>query len=269
MRRSRSLPAVALTAIALSGTALTVPASAAPADRAGDNYVALGDSYASGVGTREYFDDSGDCRRGPHAYPQLYADAAGVDDFAFAACSGAVTGDVDAEQVDALDEATTLVTVSVGGNDVGFADVLQSCLLGGDDGCDEVVTEAEELVRSELPDKLDGTYQAIRDAAPDAEVVVLGYPKLTEPGDCGVPGFSEAKRERINAGGEVLADVLRERAEAAGFTFADPAAQFDGHGVCGEEEWVNGPSSPLVESFHPNVEGHSAGYLPVLEDALA
>lgn len=64
MRRSRSLPAVALTAIALSGTALTVPASAAPADRAGDNYVALGDSYASGVGTREYFDDSGDCRRG-------------------------------------------------------------------------------------------------------------------------------------------------------------------------------------------------------------
>ncbi|MBE9375897.1 SGNH/GDSL hydrolase family protein [Saccharopolyspora sp. HNM0983] len=271
MRRRRPLSAmVALTALALSGTVFAAPGSAAPpAQQVSDDYVALGDSYSSGVGTREYFDDSGDCRRGPHAYPQLYADAAGVTEFAFVACSGAVTDDVDAEQLDALDESTTLVTVSIGGNDVGFADVIQSCLLGDDAGCDEAVSTAEQEMRSELPDKLDDTYDGISGAAPAAEVVVLGYPKLAELGDCGVPGFSETKRERINAGADVLAGVLRERAEAAGFTFADPRSQFDGHGVCGEDEWVNGPSAPLVESFHPNIDGHAAGYLRVLEDALA
>ncbi|GAA4617991.1 SGNH/GDSL hydrolase family protein [Saccharopolyspora hordei] len=248
--------------VAAASTMLAAPAIASPA---AENYAALGDSYASGVGTREYFDDSGDCRRSPKAYAQLWADSHGVSSFTFNACSGAVTDDVVANQLSGLSADTTLVTISIGGNDVGFADVIQDCLLGTDSGCDSAVSEGEEKARNELPAKLDSTYAAIREAAPNAEVVVLGYPRLTELGDCGIPLFSDAKRQRINDGSDVLAGVISERAQAAGFTYADTRDAFDGHGVCSSEEWINGPSNPLVESFHPNVDGYAKGYLPVLE----
>lgn len=265
MRHLRQAVCVAAaTAVALG--AVAVPAFGAEADT---NYVALGDSYASGTGTREYFDDSGDCYRSPKAYAQLWADSHDVSSFAFDACSGAVTDDVLANQLGSLSEDTTLVTISIGGNDIGFADVIQDCLLGSNDSCDAAVSEGEDKARNELPDKLDATYSEITAAAPNAEVVVVGYPQINEPtGDCGVPGFNETKRQRINAGGDVLAGVIAEQAAAAGFTFADARAAFEGHGVCSDAEWINGPSSPLRESFHPNVDGHAEGYLPVVNAAM-
>ncbi|KEI45709.1 SGNH/GDSL hydrolase family protein [Saccharopolyspora rectivirgula] len=254
--------AAAAVALALAGTITTAPAFADT--NAAENYVALGDSYASGVGTREYFEDSGDCKRSPKAYPQLWADAHDVSNFSFVACSGAVTDDVNSEQLDALSSETTLVTISIGGNDIGFVDVITGCLLNTDEGCADKVAEAEEKARDELPAKLEQTYANIRQAAPNAEVVVLGYPRLNDLGDCSIPGYSEAKRERINEGADVLAEIIQEQASAAGFTFADTRAAFDGHGVCSDDEWINGPSSPLAESFHPNTDGHAEGYLPVL-----
>ncbi|GAA2789053.1 SGNH/GDSL hydrolase family protein [Saccharopolyspora taberi] len=253
------------TAAATMTLALAAPALAA---EAAPNYVALGDSYSSGVGSREYFEDSGDCLRSPKSYAQLWADANGAA-LTFNACSGATTDDVNADQLSGLGADTTLVTISVGGNDVGFSGVVQDCLLGSDDSCDSAVSAAEEKGRSELPGKLDTTYANIKQAAPNAQVVVLGYPRLNQPtGDCGIPGFSEAKRQRINAGADVLAGVISERAEAAGFTFADPREVFDGHGVCSDSEWINGPSNPLQESFHPNASGYSEGYLPTLTAAI-
>ncbi|CAM04444.1 GDSL-like lipase/acylhydrolase family protein [Saccharopolyspora erythraea NRRL 2338] len=252
----------AATAMTLATTVIAAPAFAADA---ATNYVALGDSYSSGVGSREYFEDSGDCLRSPKSYAQLWADAHGVDSFTFNACSGATTDDVNSGQLDGLGADTTLVTISVGGNDVGFSSVVQDCLLGNDEGCDNAVSAAEEKGRSELPGKLDTTYANIKQAAPNAEVVVLGYPRLNQPtGGCGIPGFSEAKRQRINAGADVLAEVISERASAAGFTYADTRDAFEGHGVCSSSEWINGPSNPLQESFHPNTSGYAEGYLPVL-----
>lgn len=235
----------------------TAPASGVD----GANYVALGDSYSSGTGTRDYFDDSGDCLRGPKAYPQLWADAHGVSRFAFDACSGAKTDDLKAEQLDSLSPNTTVVTVSIGGNDVGFAAAIRSCLLGGQDECDSAIGEGETEAREQLPAKLDATYAEIASVAPNAQVVVVGYPRLNELGDCGIPGFDEQKRHRINEGSDVLAGVLSERAAAAGFAFADPRDVFDGHGVCADQEWINGPSYPLEESFHPNAHGQAKGYL--------
>lgn len=265
MRRLRH--AAGLTA-AVSVT-LGMTAVPAFASDAAVNYVALGDSYASGTGTREYFEDSGECYRSPKAYAQLWADANGVDSFAFDACSGAVTDDVLANQLGSLSADTTLVTISIGGNDIGFADVIQDCLLGTNDGCDAAVSEGEDKAQNELPAKLDATYAEIAAAAPNAEVVVVGYPQLNEPtGACGIPGFSETKRQRINAGADVLSAVISERAEAAGFTYADARSAFEGHGVCSDSEWVNGPSNPLRESFHPNVDGHAQGYLPVVDAAI-
>ena len=263
MRHLPQAAAVAASALAVSCTAAAVPALAAPATE----YVALGDSYASGVGTRDYFPDSGDCKRGPKAYPQLWADEHGVAKFSFDACSGAVTDDVNSGQLGSLSGSTTLVTISVGGNDVGFSKTMESCLLGSDDACDEAVADGEDRARGELPAKLDATYANIRKAAPNAKVVVLGYPRINDLGDCGIPGYSATKRKRINEGADALDEVISGRAEATGFTFADPRQAFDGHGVCSDQEWINGPSNPLTESFHPNVDGHAKGYLAVLDQA--
>lgn len=63
----------------------------------------------------------------------------------------------------------------------------------------------------------------------------------------------------------MLASVIDERADAAGFAFADARPAFDGHGVCADDEWINGPSNPVQESFHPDVDGHARAYLPTLE----
>lgn len=265
MRHIRGVARAVAATVVIGTSMIGAPAFAAQADT---NYVALGDSFASGTGTRDYFEDSGDCLRSPKAYPQLWADANGATSFSFDACSGATTDDLNADQLGSLSADTTLVTVQIGGNDIGFATVIQNCLLGNDEACDGAVSDGEAQTRDELPAKLDATYAGIRSAAPNAEIVVVGYPRITELGDCGIPGFTDAKRERINAGADVLAEVISEQAQAAGFAYADPRDAFDGHGVCGDPEWINGPSTPLQESFHPNVSGHADGYLPTVESAI-
>ncbi|MBR7679350.1 lipase, partial [Streptomyces daliensis] len=86
--------------------------------------VALGDSYSSGVGAGDYDPDSGDCKRSANAYPQLWSAANAPSSFDFVACSGATTDDVLSGQLDALSDATGVVSISIGGNDVGFADTM-------------------------------------------------------------------------------------------------------------------------------------------------
>ena len=70
-----------------------------------DNYVALGDSYSSGTGTRDYSLNSG-CQRGPFAYPALIKADRPNTTLTFVACSGAKTGDVLANQVSSLNAST-------------------------------------------------------------------------------------------------------------------------------------------------------------------
>jgi hypothetical protein len=90
MRCSRKAIGIVAAISAALATATTPAFGAAPSlSTSGANYVALGDSYSSGTGTGDYFGSSGDCLRGPKAYPQLWADAHGIQDFAFDACSGA------------------------------------------------------------------------------------------------------------------------------------------------------------------------------------
>src|SRR4051812_9376685 len=98
--------------------ALIAPASAAAAD-----YVAMGDSYASGTGTRQYTNAA--CQRSAFAYPSLMQATFGT--FSFVACSGAKTQNVLDSQVSALDAGTDYVTISIGGNDAGFGDVISAC----------------------------------------------------------------------------------------------------------------------------------------------
>lgn len=117
MRRSR-LAAYMTSLLLAVGAALTGAATAqASPQAAATGYVALGDSYSSGVGAGSYISSSGDCKRSTKAYPYLWAAANSPSSFNFTACSGARTGDVLANQLGPLGAGTGLVSVSVGGND--------------------------------------------------------------------------------------------------------------------------------------------------------
>ncbi|MFC4000493.1 SGNH/GDSL hydrolase family protein [Prauserella oleivorans] len=261
VRTFRSLSLLLVTALTLVGAA--VAATAAPASAGG--YVALGDSYSSGVGAGDY-GDSGGCKRSANAYPQLYADANGITDFQFVACLGARTDDVLA-QTSALSASTTLVTVSVGGNDAGFTDVMIDCTTSGDQGCVDRVEEAKSYAETTLPGLLDEVYSTIRSKAPNAEVVVLGYPRFYEIGGSCKAGLSDTKRAAINSGADTLADVIGKQAADAGFTFVDVRDRFTGHEICSADWWLKSLSWPVDESYHPNVNGQRLGYLPALEAA--
>jgi hypothetical protein len=266
-RRLATPLAVLLAAPLLAGAGST-PASAgsgAQEEAQAVQYVALGDSYSSGTGTRDYLDDGTDCQRSARAYPSLLAAARGWS-LNLRACSGATIGDVTATQLSALGAGTGRVTVSVGGNDAGFADVLTECALPAwASDCDAAVDEAQAYVAGTLPGALSTLYGRIRTAAPDARVTVVGYPRVFMGEDCNAGTFfSPAEQTRLNQTADQLNARLSAAAGARGFAFADPTSAFTGHAVCDDVEWLNGLSNPVAESYHPNVAGHRDGYTPVV-----
>ena len=95
---------------------------------AADRYVALGDSYSSGTGTRSYTLNSG-CQRGIYAYPYLLSQQRPNTALTFVACSGAKTTDVMNNQISSVTSDTKIVTITIGGNDAGFSSVITSCAL--------------------------------------------------------------------------------------------------------------------------------------------
>jgi lysophospholipase L1-like esterase len=211
-----------------AGLAAPLLALAAPtsAEAAGANYVALGDSYSSGVGTGNYYADSGACERSPQSYPALWAAGHSASSFTFAACSGAKTGDVLNNQLGGLSAATTLVSITIGGNDAGFTTVLTNCITQSDSGCRTSVTNAENFANNTLPGLLDNTYNAIRGRAPNASVVVLGYPRFYHLGGGCLFGLSDTKRGYINEGADVLDTVISSAAGRHSFGFADARNAF-------------------------------------------
>jgi lysophospholipase L1-like esterase len=247
---------------------LLVPATPALAAADDIDYIALGDSYSSGVGAPG---QAGLCLRSSRSYTTLWAERNDPASYRTVACGGAKTGDVRTWQVLHLSSRTDLVSITIGGNDAGFADIVLSCTLGSDSSCAAKVEQARAYVTGTLPGELDRTYRAIRQKAPYAEVVVLGYPRLfdTSSATCRIGGMSLTKRRAVNAGADVLAEVIRDRAAAAGFAFADVRDRFDGHGACGSSPWINGlVLLPPTDSFHPNAAGYLNGYLPALAAAV-
>ncbi|MFI7073896.1 SGNH/GDSL hydrolase family protein [Micromonospora sediminicola] len=229
------------------------------------NYVALGDSYSSGVGAGPY--DLSTCLRSQKSYAPLWAAAHAVTSFRFPACGGAVTADVRNNQVGQLSASTTLVTITIGGNDAGFADVMTSCRFGSTSSCESAVAGAKAFATATLPGRLDATYAAIRDRAPNARLVVLGYPRLFETGYCGLLAMSSYKRTILNQAADVLNGVTADRAGAAGATFVDARPYFTGHGVCAAEPWIRDVSG-VIEAYHPNASGYRYGYLAALTAAI-
>jgi lysophospholipase L1-like esterase len=265
MARRRTL----LGGLATAALALVAPFLTAPAHAAAPSYVALGDSYSSGTGTRSYIADGTSCQRSVYAYPSLIA-AAKRYALNFRACSGATVADVTNSQLGALSSGTSYVTISVGGNDAGFADVLTECAQPWwSSDCNGAIDDAQDVINNVLPGRLSTLYRSMRSKAPNAVVVVVGYPRIFMGEDCNAgTWFSPAEEQRLNNTADLLNSRISSAAAAAGFRFANPTSRFVGHAVCDDVEWINGLSYPISESYHPNRAGHSSGYTPVVSGLL-
>jgi lysophospholipase L1-like esterase len=259
--RSRGLPALALAA---SLCAVAAPAASAT------RYVALGDSYSSGTGTRTYYDST--CQRSVYAYPYLVHQAHSAWTFVQAACSGAKTGDILNTQSASLNSSTNWVTYTIGGNDAGFSSVITECAQPWwSSDCNGAIDTAQAYITNTLPGRLDLVNNKIKSLAPTAKVIVLDYPHLFMGEDCNAATwFSPDEETRLNQTADMLKSKLQAAATRAGtnFVFKDVIPPFVGHAICDSTEWLNGLSNPTGESYHPNTLGHSSGYLPVVRSVL-
>ena len=280
--------------------------------------VAMGDSYSSGEGASasgggdyyketNYRDETDEstrdaCHRSSYAWSRQ-AKLPGHDksigemaddndpnmDYQFIACSGARTynvleykqanaGELPQIQQGYLDQNTTLVTISIGGNDARFAYIIQKCIFGGI-GWPELCQNQEfgdhdnhvgdekyqgmkigeasdalikELVRPAILDVL----TRIHERAPNAKIVLMGYPPLLEnDGQC-IPGIGTEEGPWLNEMADTLAAQMQgavDDAKAGGIKawFSNPKQDFAGKAICGNPEQIHGIVTDLTESDQP------------------
>ena len=251
-------------------------------------YVALGDSYASGVGAPPYASGTdvkggNGCKRASGAYAHQVASQTGKA-LDFGACSGARTPDFyqpraswnEPAQLDRLNATTGLVTFSIGGNDAGFSTIFSKCVTAAPfSNCssDKEVSEQVDGAIDALAGKTtragitsyDTLMADITARAPGATVVAVGYPRMFTPRGTGqifpVPGRCEGvtkvDQRWINAKTNEINAAARAAAQRHGHRFTDPSASFAGHELCGQQSsWFDG----LINDgrFHPNADGHKA-----------
>jgi len=249
---------------AVCGTllALTPAAHAAGAVR----YVALGDSFVAGplIPDPQPGSPPG-CLRSTHNYPSLVAAKLKIADFADVSCSGAQTGDVTKKQLGALTPKTTLVTLGIGGNDIGYGNIAVSCgELGlfnpfGAPCAKKYGATVDRRISATAP-KVGRILAAIHSRAPLAKVLVVGYLRLLPSGRGCWPRvpLGPADTAYVDAEERKLNRMLADQARAAKVTFIDTYKGGDGHDVCAAEpqRWVEGvvPQSPAAP-MHPNARG--------------
>ena len=263
MRSSRML-AIGVTALTL-GTVAAIAATGIPAEAASTiHFVALGDSYSSGVGAGS---TSGSCGQSPNAYPKLWAVANSVASFTFAACSGARTSDVISSQLSSLSAATTLVSITIGGNDVGFSSIMETCVL-----------KSHEFLRKrrfrgrEVRDR-----HAARPARRDARRH-SGARAECEDRRARLPRFLRPPRRAVHRPVRRRPSGARRRHQRArrrdrgrrrggGRHVRRRPGQFSGHELCDGARWLNSITLPIGNSYHPTATGQKDGYLPVMAAA--
>lgn len=252
-RRARSA-LVASTAAAAVVLAAATPAAAGPEPVV---YDALGDSYAAGFGLEAGL-----------AHPYVLDGRMGITLDDLAAVPGATVQTMLATQLEALGTDTDLVTLSIGGNDIPWVAVVVACGVAGDAQCAGAVAATAGAIQNRLPTALDLAYSSVSAAAPDAHVVVTGYPRLFSPeaGDytgvvpqLGVPfDVSVPEQQAMNRLADLLNATIADRAAAHGLQFVDVTQRFTGHGVNSADAWIGGIEDP--EQLHPTVKGqHTYG----------
>ena len=264
--RSPRVLAVGVTALTTTCAAAVIggaiPAKAATAV----NYVALGDSYSSGVGTGS---TSGSCGQSSQAYGPLWA-ASHATSFTFAACSGATTANVISSQLSSLSSSTTLVSLTTGGNDVGFTSIMETCILESTSSCESAVSSAESYAENTLPGSLNTALADIHAKAPNAKIVLLDYPVFYDTSVSICIGLSSADHQSIDAGINILDGVIQAAAARDNATFADVRSAFSSHELCDGNDWLHSLNIlDISESYHPTAAGQADAYLPVFSAAAA
>jgi hypothetical protein len=288
-------------------------------------YAMLGDSYSAGEGAGTYDADTksrstpagtNNGHRSPYSYNRVFA--AGTTTFADpntwtdVACSGALIPDFYAAnpngrcpnepgQHTTLNANTSLLTLTFGGNDLGFTPILTDCVSRGLDQAitgapihDAPTCEAKDSDRfqadlARLTDPADSggwpqLFDQIRAEAPNADVVVLGYPHLfvgTTPGSsgrCWRDGFIlDSDQDWLNGVADQIDAALQRAATQAGFGYLSTTAAFTGHELCSADPWFTGIFDPTQNDtprgvldylssalgtdrqqwFHPNIAGYA------------
>ncbi len=266
MRVMRRLSVVGI-ALAVAGVLAAPPASAAEQVKP---LAALGDSYSSGEANPPFDPSAPGCNRSDQAWPLLAAAAVGRKGVNLA-CSGATTADVVSEfkdqpaQVDALAALRPrpgVVTITIGGNDAGFAPVLGACVVTD---CVETgaVAGSKATILTVLPERLVSTYRAVQRAAPKARLVVVGYPRLfpsRQGAVTGCPWLSNSERRALNATADLLNFVIRLSAYRVGARYVDVSRTLAGHELCTKDSWVFPIGVGPVPSYwaHPTLPGQQA-----------
>jgi len=283
-----------------------IPTSTPPAQ-----YVAMGDSFSSGEGNAPFEagtdTSSNKCHRSPQAYPRLLENNSSLDlgSTAFVACSGATTSNVlhggssdgawgENPQIDALSTTTKVVTITIGGNDVGFKDFATACTVGSCDFATTAYSDIHGKITNDLPGALADVYNAIDNATPStADIYVVGYPQIA-PAE--MPTGMNSACYPLNGGADNPDPALNDGATAhavvsqlnsvihdavndmnlSKFHFVDPnlsGSPFIGHDWCQQDRYFDEigipiPPSNTEYSFHPNQKGQEA-YKTIVEGAIS
>lgn len=244
----------------------------------GTNYISLGDSYTSGPLITDQNGEPLGCLRSNRSWPALTKPKIRVTGFRDMSCSGAQTNDMwspqgvdpggpNPAQLSVVDGAAKVVTLQIGGNDIGFSDIIKTCALQNPfgsgctadyvhDGRDEI----SEEINATAP-KIDAVVAEIKRKAPQAKVFLVGYPTLVPQSGNGcyplvpvlpqdVP-YLRAKTVQLNG-------MIAARAAAAGVEYIDLYGPSAGHDFCAStsNKWVEGiiPTS-VAAPVHPNAKG--------------
>jgi lysophospholipase L1-like esterase len=304
----RALMAVATVAVAWVACVGAAPTSSTGAV-SGDSYVALGDSYAAGegIGTTTGLPVAG-CEQSVQDYPHQVAARLGLH-LTDVSCSGAVTANIDGVpqqtgsgtaplQDAALTASTNLVTVTIGGNDLGFVSIAEYCAADSANGplalhaqpncSDEYDPNGEDSLQRKLSTvvtpAISRALADIKLKAPRAKILVIDYPAIstdkanapnpaTYPASCfssplqnnSFP-FTATDTPYLEQMEAQLGDSVRSAAIAAGDEFVDVFPQSLAHSACAGTitPWMNGITldpirlSVVTGSLHPNLAGATA-----------
>lgn len=244
---------------------------------AGDTYVALGDSNTAGPGLGPSTFVPG-CQQTAGNYPHRLAEVMDLE-LVDVSCGGASTdhmtssqtalGDTVPPQLDAIREDTALVTLSIGGNngDVYGKLVVNCARLAGADRsgapCSDLARrnpDALKKVFDEVHDEIVETVDTILEKAPEARVVIIGYPQIIPAeGTCDDLPLGEGDYAFARGVMEQFDRAQAEAAEAARAEFVDMWGATEGHDICSEDPWVAGATPHQAGiAYHPYAAGQEA-----------
>lgn len=273
----RIVGALALAVGLLIGTvvapAAAVPAMAVPATPA--ELVVFGDSYSAGIGAGAMHQNPQvpGCYQAAPGYGDLLDQRPQVQLTLNAACYGATSRSVQGQigaAVDGgyLDADTALVTMTAGGNDVDFGGILGACREGGPT-CQRAIAAASAKVPA-VRSALVSDYSALRQNAPNATILALGYPHLIDPSFVGTGAISAEGAALFNAGTDVLNKAIADAAaQVPGVVYADVVSRFAGHGIGSADPWIWFDASGTdPRAFHPTALGYQGGYYETVVSAI-